>query len=231
MASAEAVLGFAEITLATPEPAALLARYATLLGAAPEGDRFALANTVLRIVAGEVPALVRLAFAVADPARHAALLARRGLPFEAGTLAPEAARGLPLALAVPGGADPGCATRLDHLVVRSADPERSLALFGGRLGLELRLDRSAPQWGTRFLFFRCGDAVLEVTHALAEGVSDRPDQLWGLTWGVADIAAQHGRLEAAGIPVSPLRTGRKPGTRIFTVREGAAGVPTAFIGA
>ena len=38
-------------------------------------------------------------------------------------------------------------------------------------------------------------------------------------------------IAAAGIAVSPLRTGRKPGTRIFTLREAAFGVPTAVIGA
>jgi hypothetical protein len=52
-----------------------------------------------------------------------------------------------------------------------------------------------------------------------------------VTWRVADVEGWHGRLETAGIAVSPLRTGRKPGTRIFTVRDRQTGVPTAFIGA
>jgi hypothetical protein len=51
-----------------------------------------------------------------------------------------------------------------------------------------------------------------------------------MTWRVPDIAASHARLEAAGVPVSPLRTGRKPGTLIFTVHAQMAGVPTALIG-
>ncbi|NOG73487.1 hypothetical protein [Roseicella sp. DB1501] len=59
----------------------------------------------------------------------------------------------------------------------------------------------------------------------------RPTRPWGLTWRVPEVAAEHARLAAAGIAVSPLRTGRKPGTRIFTLREAAFGVPTAVIGA
>jgi hypothetical protein len=94
----------------------------------------------------------------------------------------------------------------------------------------LRLDRSNPAWGSRLLFFRCGDLVVEVSHELASEITDGPDRLWGLTWGVLDVAASHARLEAAGVPVSPLRVGRKPGTRLFTVRDHAAWVPTAFIG-
>ncbi len=261
MASAETlgVLGLDHATLVVPDLAAAIATYETLFaqGCTGRGSAegldwacFALANTALVLVTpgaqathmAPVPAgLGALAFAVAEPERSARLLERRGLPgagpalpWLAGPavpLSPEAARGLHLALTAPRPAAAPSTTRLDHLVVRSADPERSLALFGGRLGLELRLDRSAPAWGTRFLFFRCGDTVLEVTHALADGVSDAPDALWGVTWGAADVAATHARLEAAGLPVSPLRSGRKPGTRIFTLRQNAGGVPTAFIGA
>ena len=69
------------------------------------------------------------------------------------------------------------------MVIRSGDPERTIALLAGRLGLELRLDRSNPAWGTRLLFFRCGDLVVEVSHDLAGGITDAPDSLWGLTWG------------------------------------------------
>ena len=40
-------------------------------------------------------------------------------------------------------------------------PERAVANWGGRLGLDLRLDRSNEAWGARQLFFRCGSAVVE----------------------------------------------------------------------
>lgn len=219
---------------------------------------FRLANTSLVLVApagapgdlaahlagrweGETAALGALAFDVTDPQSAARLLERRGLPAAgppqpwlgrpAMPLAPAAARGLHLLLTSPDPSPrPEDAPRLDHLVIRSGDPERSIALLAGRLGLDLRLDRSNPDWGQRLLFFRCGDLVLEVSHALGAGISEAPDRLWGVTWRVPDVEGWRAGLEAAGIPVSPLRTGRKPGTRIFTIREHAAGVPTAFIG-
>jgi catechol 2,3-dioxygenase-like lactoylglutathione lyase family enzyme len=186
-------------------------------------------------------ALGAVGFAVADPAATARLLERRGLPAAgpafawldgpATPLLPAAARGLHLLLTPPGPpAGAAADIRLDHLVIRSADPERTVALLAGRLGLELRLDRSNPAWGSRLLFFRCGDLVVEVSHDLAAGLGEAPDSLWGLTWGVPDVAGCHARLESAGMPVSPLRVGRKPGTRLFTIREHAAGIPTAFIG-
>ena len=219
---------------------------------------FTLANTALVLVAsgGEPSALAAhmahptaaaravlgaLGFAVADLQSAVRLLERRGLPAAGPALPwfgrlttpllPAAARGLHLLLTEPGpGASPASATRLDHVVISSSDPERTVALLAGRLGLELRLDRSNPAWGTRLLFFRCGDLVVEVSHDLAAGITDAADSLWGLTWRVPDVAASHARLEAAGVPVSPLRVGRKPDTRLFTIRDHAAGVPTAFIG-
>ena len=119
---------------------------------------------------------------------------------------------------------------LDHVVIRTPNPERAVALYAGRLGLSLRLDRSEPSWGARLLFFRCGDLVIEVAHDLKAGLSDEPDKLWGLSWRVADIARAHARVKSAGIEVSDIRIGRRAGTRLFTVRSHAAGVPTIMIG-
>ena len=73
-------------------------------------------------------------------------------------------------------------------MVRTPNPERAIAFYAGRLGLDLRLDRSNPKWGARLLFFRCGDLVVEIAHDLKKGVSDEPDHLWGLSWRVPDIA-------------------------------------------
>src|SRR5262249_61916020 len=113
------------------------------------------------------------------------------------------------ALLAPG---PAVVTGLDHVVIRTADPERAAALYGARLGLELRLDRSNPAWGTRLMFFRCGDLIVEIAHDLAGGISGAPDQLWGLSWRVPDAESARQRLEAAGVDVSELRAGRQPGT-------------------
>jgi hypothetical protein len=82
----------------------------------------------------------------------------------------------------------------------------------------------------RLVFFRCGDLIVEVAHDLKVGISDGPDSFWGLSWRVSDIAAAQARLRAAGVDVSDIRTGRRPGTRVFTVKSHTCGVPTLMIG-
>lgn len=114
---------------------------------------------------------------------------------------------------------------LDHIVVRTPDAERAAALYGARLGLDMRLDREVM--GRRLMFFRCGDAVVEVVHD--DTLSDGRDKLWGLSWRVADADRERARLAAAGVNVSEVRTGMKPGTRVFTVRDKTCGVPTLMI--
>lgn len=118
---------------------------------------------------------------------------------------------------------------LDHVVVNTSNPERAVAHYGGRLGLDLRLDRTNPQFGTRFLFFRCGDAVVEVVSSLKRPASDEPDRFGGLAWRVESAAKARERLAREGFQVSELRSGRKPGTQVFTVKSGTANVPTLII--
>jgi len=119
-------------------------------------------------------------------------------------------------------------TAMDHVVVSSADPERAAALYGARLGLDMALDRSHPDWG-RLMFFRCGDLIVEVVHRSDANADRAQDKLWGLSWRVADIDATRARLTSAGIDVSEVRTGRKPGTRVLTVRNGTCGIPTLLV--
>ena len=125
---------------------------------------------------------------------------------------------------------PSGVTGLDHVVVRTPAPERAQSLYGARLGLDMRLDRTAPEWGTRLMFFRCGDLIVEIAHDLKAGVSDGDDALWGFTWRTADIEGAHARLTGANFNISEIRPGRRPGTRVFTVRDGTSGVPTLIIG-
>lgn len=128
-------------------------------------------------------------------------------------------------------ATPDQVSRLDHAVIATPDPERAVALYGARLGLRFALDRTAEEWGTRFLFFRTGGLTLEVIHRLGEAHDPgAPDTIWGLTWAVEDLDAAHARLSARGADISQVRTGRKPGTRVFTLRKATLGVPTLFIG-
>lgn len=127
-------------------------------------------------------------------------------------------------------AEEGAITGLDHVVVRTTHPNRAAALYGARLGLDMRLDRTEPKWGARLMFFRAGDLIIEVVHNLADEPSDTPDKLWGLSWRAANIEATHARLKASAFDVSEIRPGRKPGTRVFTVRNNTLGVPTLVIG-
>lgn len=119
-------------------------------------------------------------------------------------------------------------TAMDHVVVSTSDPERAAALYGARLGLDMALDRSHPDWG-RLMFFRCSDLIVEVTHRPGKQTDTLQDRLYGLCWRVADIDATHARLVQAGVDVSEIRTGRKPGTRVMTVRKGTCGVPTLLV--
>jgi catechol 2,3-dioxygenase-like lactoylglutathione lyase family enzyme len=134
-----------------------------------------------------------------------------------------------LPLSPPLAAEASAVSGLDHVVIRTPDPERATALYGARLGLDMRLDRANPAWGARLLFFRCGDLIVEVAHDLAAGVGPGPDRLWGLSWRVPDAEAARARLTAAGLDVSEVRPGRKAGTHVLTLRDGTCGVPTLLL--
>ena len=50
-----------------------------------------------------------------------------------------------------------------------------------------------------------------------------------MSWRVGDIDAARSRLIAVGIEVSEVRIGRKPGTRVMSIRSGTCGVQTLFL--
>ena len=212
--------------------------YETLLGRRAAGGRLRTGNVGLRFESG-ASGLQSMAFATADLDKAATLLERRAV------IATRTDDGLAIvghgvAIGICTEADKtpspfevdeaAAVSSLDHVVVRTPNPERAIAFYAGRLGLDLRLDRSNPKWGARLLFFRCGDLVVEIAHDLKKGVSDEPDRLWGLSWRVPDIAAANARMKAAGLDVSEPRDGRRPGSQVFTVKNGTEGVPTIVIG-
>lgn len=217
------------------------AAYEILLGRTLVGARLQTANVGIIFEAGDQP-LSSMVFATASLDKAAHLLARRAVATTRGALlqlSTTASHGVPIALVERGRSPaPSPATvdeasaisSLDHVVVRTPNPERAIAFYAGRLGLDLRLDRSNPEWGSRLLFFRCGDLVVEIAHDLKKGVSDEPDHLWGLSWRASDIAKVNARLRSAGVDVSPVRTGRRPGTEVFSVNSHTEGVPTIVIG-
>jgi catechol 2,3-dioxygenase-like lactoylglutathione lyase family enzyme len=119
-------------------------------------------------------------------------------------------------------------TGLDHVVVSTEDPERAAALYGARLGLDMALDRTHQEWG-QLMFFRCGDLIVEVVRRPVAGGDQSHDKLWGLSWRVDDIDATRERLLAAGVGVTEVRAGRKPGTRVMSVRDGACGIHSLLV--
>jgi catechol 2,3-dioxygenase-like lactoylglutathione lyase family enzyme len=117
---------------------------------------------------------------------------------------------------------------LDHVVVSTEDPEGGAALYGARLGLDMALDRSHQDWG-RLMFFRCGDLIVEMVCRPVAGGDQDNDKLWGLSWRVADIEATRARLVAAGVGATEVRAGRKPGTRVMSLRDGTCGIHTLLL--
>ena len=120
-------------------------------------------------------------------------------------------------------------SELDHVVIRTADCDRALGVYGAKLGLDLRLDRSNADWGVRQMFFKAGDGIVEFGASLKAPVSDQADSFGGLAWRVPDADAAQARLRELGFDVSDVRTGRKPGTRVLTVRSGVPAGPALVI--
>jgi catechol 2,3-dioxygenase-like lactoylglutathione lyase family enzyme len=219
--------------------------YETLLGRCADGGSFQLGNVGLEIEDDASTArLSAMVFATKSLDEAQRLLERRAVACTRNgdrlDLAPTSTHQVPIALierheapspsSLKNASDVSSISSLDHVVIRTPNPERAIAFYGARLGLDLRLDRSNPAWGSRLLFLRCGDLVVEITHDLKRGVTDGPDELWGLSWRTVDIARCHERLVKAGVDVSTPRDGRRPGTQVFTVQSHTANVPTIVIG-
>lgn len=212
--------------------------YETLLGRRARDGRLRTGNVGLAFTSG-TPGLQSMVFATPDLDKAVKLLERRAVAAtRTGDALALEGHGVAIRLAMKASEAPSplaadeasCVSALDHVVVRTPNPERAIAFYAGRLGLDLRLDRSNPQWGARLLFFRCGDLVVEIAHDLKKGVSDGPDQLWGLSWRVPDVAKAQARLKAAGLDVTEPRDGRRPGSQVFSVKDRTEGVPTLVIG-
>lgn len=133
---------------------------------------------------------------------------------------------------LPVASEGGVVSRIDHVVVQTPDPERAIDLYGNRLGIRLALDRSFEKRGVRLLFFRVGGTTLEVASRLGAdepASAQRSDHLWGVAYQVPDIDQAHARLVEAGLDMTKIRDGHKPGTRVCSVRGDPLGVPTLVI--
>ncbi|MDC1241007.1 VOC family protein [bacterium] len=131
-----------------------------------------------------------------------------------------------LPLAEPIGA--GEISAVDHVVVQTQDAMAAKTFYGDQLGIRLALEQSKPEWGGDMLFFRCNQMTIEVI--ATQKHKSETDNLWGLALKTNDIDATHARLEAAGVTVSQVREGRKPGTRVCTVKSHCLNVGTLIVG-
>jgi catechol 2,3-dioxygenase-like lactoylglutathione lyase family enzyme len=81
-----------------------------------------------------------------------------------------------------------------RVLLRSADPARSQAFYRDVLGLAVYREFGPPEHPG--LVFFLGNGLLEVS-----GHTDEPPRGLALWLQVRDVAAEHGRLRAAGVPV------------------------------
>lgn len=117
---------------------------------------------------------------------------------------------------------------VDHVVLQTRDADACIRRFRDELGLRLALDKTVPEFGGRMLFFRLGKMTLEVIQHLE--TPPPADFLWGITYLCRDLEATVVELDQRGVAHSPIRPGRKPGTRVATVKSHCLDLPTLLIG-
>lgn len=208
------------VQLGTDDLAATTTAYERLLGVTPHGSagavRFQLGTGAVELVPGG-EGLRSITFTGTPTANldvnGVAVRVIAGTDGATGTPAPDAV------------------DAIDHVVVQSVNPERAIATWRDTHGLRLALDSEFPSRHLRLLFFRSNHITLEYATPLPLP-EDRSaaDTLFGITYRVADLTARRERLVAAGVDVSEIRSGMRPGTVVATVRAGTAGVPTLLLG-
>ncbi|MCP4210745.1 MAG: VOC family protein [Halieaceae bacterium] len=119
------------------------------------------------------------------------------------------------------------ALSVDHVVLRTVNPDACIDLFRDQLGIRLALDKSIAAWGGRMLFFRGGKMTLEVIESSTDG--PEKNLFWGVAYQCASLAERVQILRDAGVQVSAPRDGRKPGTRVATLKSHDLGIPTLLI--
>ena len=117
-------------------------------------------------------------------------------------------------------------TAVDHVVVKTQSVEAAKRFYGEQIGIRLALEQDVPEWGGTQLFFRASSMSIEV---VASNKSPAQDELWGLALKSSNLDETHKRLLEVGVEVSDIREGRKPGTRVCTVKSHALSVPTLLI--
>lgn len=118
---------------------------------------------------------------------------------------------------------PNGITRIDHVVVRTGDCERTIAAFT-EAGFELRGGRSTTSYGApmRQSFFWAGDVIVELIGPdEGEPRTDEPTTFFGLALVAADIdtTARH-----LGALLSGPKDAVQPGRRIAGLRGREVGI-------
>jgi Glyoxalase/Bleomycin resistance protein/Dioxygenase superfamily len=122
---------------------------------------------------------------------------------------------------------PNGTVAIDHLVVMSPDPARTVAALE-RHGVKARRRRRTDQYGPPFTqtFFRLGGPILEVIGPDQPAGSD-PARFYGIAFTVDDLDATAAML---GERLGAVKDAVQPGRRIATLRrEAGVGVPLAFM--
>jgi hypothetical protein len=117
---------------------------------------------------------------------------------------------------------PNGAILLDHLVVFTDDPDRTILTYA-QLGLEVRRVRELSN-GTTQTFLRAGEVIIELVGPIAgEG-----ERFWGLSPTVADLGACARLL---GDRLGKIKDATQSGRQIATLRHEACGltIPIAFM--
>lgn len=122
---------------------------------------------------------------------------------------------------------PNGTVALDHLVVLSPVPDRTIAALAEH-GIEPRGRRHTDEYGPPYTqtFFRVGKPILELIGP-DEPTGDDPARFYGLAFTVTDLDETARYL---GDRLGDVKDAVQPGRRIATLRKGAgAGVPIAFM--
>lgn len=224
---------FDRIVLAVPDLAVAVEQYCQLLGSAPgfpdtpdqsTSACWGLSNTVIELVQAEVASarLQAVVLSSRDAAPHEMPVANSlGIDVRLcdGSATADFCRLQPEAQCV--------GLSIDHLVLRTDDADTCVELFSRKLGIRLALDKTVPQWGGRMLFFRAGKLTLEVIESASDNAGGTV--FWGLAYQCPDLEDLARILAGRGVSVSAIRDGRKPHTRVATVKSHCLGIPTLLI--
>jgi catechol 2,3-dioxygenase-like lactoylglutathione lyase family enzyme len=224
---------FDRIVVAVPDLPAASAQYQRLFGLPPVSNHtlqgepaawWGLSNTVIELVQSAVnQAQLRGIVFSAPDATQGEIPIENCLGID--LRLDDGRRTADFRLQYPAAQLPGMA--VDHVVLRTVDAQSCIDLFRDELGIRLALDRTAPAWGGRMLFFRAGKLTLEVIASDSDSATG--NAFWGLAYQCPDLAGLSRTLAGRGVAVSSLREGRKPGTQVATLHSHCLDIPTLLL--